>query len=200
MGRWTQVPPLKAKRYHSGCPYQFLCKSPAENILILKNDCRLHEALPSRISYCSSGSDVLSLLERMNTVPGAWHAATDLVNALIFVLIGKQAAQEASIHIAWTDMLIYSPQGLHSLTCLWHDIWTDVDWLNIRKTLFWLLTSTVSRGGDLANMNWLVCWNCSYWEMCMSGMGEKTYKDSGTSYIITWGVQWLRAHLDIPLE
>lgn len=161
---------------------------------------RLREALPNRISYCSSESDVLSLLEQINMAQGAWHAATDLVNVFVFVLIRKQASQKTSLHIAWTNMLIYSPQGLHSLTRFWHNIWTDVDWLNIQKTLLRLLTSTVSRGWDLANMNWLVGWNCSYWEMCMSGMREKTNKDSGTSYIINLGVQWLRAHLDIPLD
>lgn len=194
------MPSLKAKRCHSGCPCQFPCKSSAENVLILKNDCRLNEVLPNRISYCSSGSDVLSLLEQINMAQGAWHAATDLVNVFIFVLIRKQASQKTSVHIAWTNMLIYSPRGLHSLTCLWHNIWTDVDWLTIQKTLLRLLTSTVSRGWDLANMNCLVCWNCFYWEMCMSGMREKTYKDSGTSYIIKLGVQWLRAHLDITLD
>lgn len=64
----------------------------------------------------AAGSDVLASLEQINKAQGAWHAATALVNVLILVLIRKQASQRTSIHVAWTSMLICSPQGLHSLT------------------------------------------------------------------------------------
>lgn len=38
----------------------------------------------------AAGSDVLSLLEQINMASGAWHAAIDLVNVLISILIRKE--------------------------------------------------------------------------------------------------------------